>query len=87
MTWRDDASKVIQKAINEIGAESRTVADVDELFKHISKEYYPFGERKMWPYKTWLSAIKQCKAEYHMKMFSKPQEPIDYDTGLFNKEA
>ena len=83
MTWRDDANKVIHKAIIEIGAETRTPADVDELFKRISKEYYPFGERLMWPYKVWLSAIQQCKAEYHMKMYPKPQEPIDYNTGLF----
>ena len=86
MTWRSNANEVIHKAIEEIGAETRTAADIDALFKHISKEYYPFGERSMWPYKAWLSAIQQCKAEYRYRTFPKPQEPINYNTGMFKEE-
>lgn len=87
MTWRDDANDVIHKAIAEIGAETRCDADIDNLFKHISKEYYPFGERSMWPYKAWLSAIQKCKAEYRDREFPQPQEPINYNTGMFESEV
>lgn len=83
VTWRDDSNAVIHKAIAEIGTET---PDIDELFKRISKEYYPFGERAMWPYKAWLDAIQKCKAEYRYRMSPKPQEPINYNTGMF-KEA
>ena len=84
MSWRELSASVIEKAIPIV---EQRATDTIEIFDIIRREYYPFGERKMWPYKAWLSAIKQCKAEYHMKMFPKPHEQIDYDTGLFNKEA
>ena len=84
MTWRSNANEVIHKAIEEIGAET---PDIDELFKRISKEYYPFGERSMWPYKIWLSAIQKNKAEYLFRRFPQPQEPIDYNTGMFAQEV
>jgi len=87
MSWRDDANEVINNAISEIGAEIRCADDVDNLFKHISKEYYPFGERSMHPYKIWLSAIQKNKAEYLSIQFPQPQAPIDYETGLFEKEG
>lgn len=82
-TWKEDACTVIVKAINEIGAETRTKEDIEMLFKHISREHYPFGERKYWPYKAWLSAIKQCREEYIKREFPRPTEPIDYNTGMF----
>ena len=84
MSWCEISADVIEKAIPIV---EQRATDTIEIFDIIRREYYPFGERKMWPYKAWLSAIKQCKAEYHMKMFPKPQEQIDYNTGLFNKEA
>lgn len=84
MSWRDDANAVIHKAITELSAET---PDPDELFKRISKEYYPFGERAMWPYKIWLSAIANHKFLYRCKMFPQPQEPVNYETGLFEKEV
>ena len=87
MTWRDEANDVIHKAITELGAEPRCAADIDNLFKHISKEYYPFGERSMYPYKAWLSAIQKCKEEYFGKTFPQPQEPINYNTGMFESEV
>lgn len=82
MTWREDSNAVIHKAIIELKEET---PDIDELFKRISREYYPFGERSMWPYKAWLSAIQKCKAEYREMMFPQPQEPVDYNTGLFEE--
>lgn len=34
---------------------------IDEKYKRISIDCYPFGERNYWPYKAWLSAIKKAK--------------------------
>ena len=83
MTWRDDANRVIQNAIDEIGDDFIVQDDIDELFKNISRKLYPFGERKYWPYKVWLSAIAKNREACKKRICSEPQEPINYKTGLF----
>ena len=85
MTWGDRATMVINEVIDEIGVEFICPDDIDEIFRHISRDYYPFGERSMWPYKAWLNAIKKCKAELHAKFL--PPVPPDYNTGMFGQEV
>lgn len=57
--WRAVAAKVISEAM--IGFSG----DEQEL-RALLREAYPFGERKMWPYKMWLieqqNAISKWKA-------------------------
>jgi len=50
--WRDASDEVIMAVIRE-----NPDLNGKELRKKISKAY-PFGERAMWPYKVWLSAVK-----------------------------
>lgn len=57
-TWGDIASRVIDKAVTEISSKND---DKDKMYQYISKNYYPFGERKHWPYKAWLTAIQRHK--------------------------
>ncbi len=52
-TWRIHAAQVIAKVIQEVGTE-----DPVALKKAIRKAY-PFGERKYWPYKVWLSEVQR----------------------------
>jgi len=53
MSCRAAAAKVIQETIDRVGCE-----DEKALRRAISKAY-PFGERRMWPYKVWLSQVKR----------------------------
>lgn len=52
MTYRDIAKKVMEKAYNDAIASG--VTDPVEIGKIIDAAY-PFGERRYWPYKVWLS--------------------------------
>ena len=50
-TWRDRARPIIASVIEEVGTD-----DIKALRKAL-REAYPFGPRKYWPYKVWLSEI------------------------------
>lgn len=53
--WRREAWETIEKAKasgKALELEGR------ELRRHVSKAY-PFGERKQWPYKVWLSEMRR----------------------------
>jgi len=50
--WRIAAIETINEVVDRVGIE-----DLDLLEKEI-RAAYPFGERKMWPYKVWLSQVK-----------------------------
>lgn len=54
MSWRDIAKKVIAKAMEEVGPD----------FDKISKNYYPFGDRKYHPYHIWLDEIARQRKEH-----------------------
>ena len=50
--WRKRAREVIYGVVEEVGTD-----DLDLLEKKI-RAAYPFGERKYWPYKVWLSEVR-----------------------------
>lgn len=52
-TWRDRARPIIADVIAEVGRD-----DMKNL-RAALREAYPFGERKYYPYKIWLSEIKR----------------------------
>ena len=53
MKWRKHCAPIIDRVITETGTK-----DMKKLRKAL-KEAYPYGERKRWPYKVWLSEIKK----------------------------
>jgi len=69
MKWREHCRPIIEKVIAEIGTDDR------KKLRKVLKDAYPYGERKMWPYKVWLSEIK--------KQLESGQKEIE--TPLFNE--
>ena len=53
MTWREHCAPIIREVISETGKD-----DIKLLRKKL-REAYPYGEKKYWPYKVWLSEIKE----------------------------
>jgi len=53
MKWRDHCRLIIVKVIAETGRD-----DMKKLRKAL-REAYPYGERKMWPYKVWCSEVRK----------------------------
>lgn len=84
MSWREKSAAVIRKAIPEV---EQRATDTIEIFDIIRKEYYPFGERKCFPYKVWLSEIKAQQDIYFRKNHPPKVESVNYNTGIFAKEA
>ena len=64
MTWRDIAKKVIAKAMEEVGPD----------FDKISRNYYPFGDRKYHPYHIWLDEIARQRKERQPKKDERQDE-------------
>lgn len=55
-TWRDLAKQRIAEVLAEYpNAEGK---ELDKLLR----DAYPFGERRMHPYKIWLSEVKKTKS-------------------------
>lgn len=54
-SWGNRANEVINKAEKELSH----ITNREELYSKISRDYYPFGVRKHWPYTAWLKAIKR----------------------------
>lgn len=57
-TWKEDAHHHIAKVVRE----NPGVTEEKALRKLISAAY-PFGERRMYPYKAWCQAVKEFFAE------------------------
>lgn len=53
MSWREEAAPIIARVIREVGT-----ADPPALRKAL-REAYPWHQRRMWPYKVWLSEIQR----------------------------
>lgn len=51
--WRNRAAPIIQEVIGRVGRD-----DLRALLKALH-EAYPFGERRMHPYKTWRDEIRR----------------------------
>lgn len=60
MDWRDTSREVITKVIAEC---ERNGADYAEIRRRISAAY-PFGPRRYWHYKVWLSEVKRLTKKY-----------------------
>ena len=60
--WRDIAAPIIREVIARIGC------DDDRALRKALFEAYPFGERKMHPYKIWRDEIKrQLEGRQHRR--------------------
>ena len=53
MSWRDIAAPIIRDTIASVGTQ-----DMKALRKALH-DAYPFGERRMHPYKIWCSEVKR----------------------------
>lgn len=86
MSWGKDADTVIKQALADLADEN---LPIDELFKRISRDYYPFGERAHWPYKAWLAAIKRNKAavSFRQRVFTALPADASPLGGLFEGMA
>lgn len=51
-SWRDIARPIISKVIADVGMEDM------KAVRAALRESYPFGERKMWPYKVWCDEVR-----------------------------
>ena len=53
MTWRNNCQPIIAEVIADVGTD-----DMKALRKAL-RDAYPYGERKMWPYKVWCSEVRK----------------------------
>jgi hypothetical protein len=61
-SWTLRSFNIIVDAFNEMRNNKINECLTDEqIFRKVSLERYPFGERANWPYKAWLKALKQVK--------------------------
>lgn len=67
MTWRDHCAPIISRVLEE------TKGKEEKEIKKALKEAYPYGERRMWPYKVWLSEIKRQRKMKTVKVTDKDQ--------------
>lgn len=80
-SWRFYAEQAIREGFDEIKQREPEISN-DDLARKISREYYPFGEREMHPYKMWLKCIREFRA--HLSGATKARKPSDSrQEGLF----
>jgi hypothetical protein len=60
--WRRESRKVIKATYDELGYAYGRPHQSQELTRAL-REAYPFGERKMWPYKMWLIELAVARGE------------------------
>jgi hypothetical protein len=53
MSWRTTSTPIIAKVLAD------TKGQPEPVIRKALKEAYPFGERRMWPYKVWLDEIRR----------------------------
>jgi hypothetical protein len=53
MSWRSTALPIIARVLQE------TAGRPEPEIRKALTDAYPFGERRMWPYKVWLSEVKR----------------------------
>lgn len=63
-TWRDKCAPLIARVIHEHQGED------EGAIRAALREAYPFGERRMWPYKVWCSEVN-----YQLGKRRKPPAP------------
>lgn len=77
MSWRDISKKIIAKAIEEVGPD----------FDKISRNYYPFGDRKYHPYHIWLDEIARQRKEHQPKKDERQDELFPGGDSKYTIEA
>lgn len=73
MTWRDSARPLIAKALED------TKGKPEKDIRAALKAAYPWGERRMHPYKIWCDEIKKQRGLKRKKQFIDKNQ-----TGMFN---
>lgn len=51
--WREQAAIAVERALEGVPYDTERAA-----LRRILRVAYPFGERRMWPYKCWLEEVK-----------------------------
>jgi hypothetical protein len=72
--WRNHAAPIIEAILAQRlqpGEEKKALHDA-----------YPFGERKMWPYKIWCNEIRRQKTGKDVPMESPRARPTKRETNL-----
>jgi len=70
MSWRDIAAPIIADVLWKVGRQ-----DMKALRKAL-RDAYPFGQRKMHPYKVWCSEVKR-QLGHPINASHKPSETMD----------
>mgnify|MGYP003607948618 CR=1 FL=1 len=65
--WKDKAREVIAQVVRDVGT-----ADETALKQALSKAY-PFGERRMHPYKVWCEQVRKTLAGIRLQKTRKEQ--------------
>jgi adenine-specific DNA glycosylase len=69
--WRDVCRPIIAQVLKD------TQGKPEQDIRRALRDAYPFNERKMWPYKVWLSeiALQRGKAKRAWKKNSPDPDP------------
>ena len=73
-TWRDSARPLIAKALDYSKGKS------EQEIRKALRDAYPWGERRMHPYKIWCDEIKVQRGLKKSKKFIQPKN----QTNIFN---
>ena len=65
--WTDRARPIIAAVLEE------TAGQDERAIRKALAEAYPFGERRMWPYKAWLSEVKRQRGLRSRKKTDPPE--------------
>lgn len=71
--WRRTARSVIANAIENAPADIKD--DIHKLFRHVSKAY-PWGERRLHPYKMWCKEVRLARTILERSMGLSTQQPF-----------
>ena len=74
--WRDKCKPIITKVI----AENKHLGE--QALRKALHQAYPFGERKMYPYKVWLSEI-QFQLGKKKTYWKKNEQPDENQVKMF----
>lgn len=67
MYWKNIANEVIAQVVRDVGTD-------DELaLKQALSKAYPFGERRMYPYKVWCQQVRKTLAGIRVQKTRKEQ--------------
>ena len=72
--WREQSEVAIRAGYTAI-KECEPKLSNEQIIKKISRDWYPFGQREMHPYKMWLKCIAEFRAELGLPGKPKPEDP------------